>query len=159
MSALQLGILAAAAIAAASAISAPAPADIRRLAWLKGCWEARNARRTIEEHWLAPRGHTMVNVGRTVRGDSLFEYELVVVREQGERFAYEAHPSGQPTATFLSIEASDSTVVFENREHDFPQRVGYRRVGRDSLLAWIEGTVKGNIRRVEFPYQRASCEE
>lgn len=159
MKALQLVILLAGTLVAAAAVSAPAPVAISRLGWLKGCWESRNEKRSIEEHWLAPRGHTMVNVGRTVRGDSLFEYELVVLRERGERFAYEAHPSGQPTATFLSIEASDSTVVFENPGHDFPQRVGYARVGRDSLLAWIEGTVKGNVRRVEFPYRRVGCEE
>src|SRR5687767_4613821 len=105
------------------------PAGIQRLAWLQGCWEVVSPERTVEEHWMAPRGKSMVGVGRTVRGDSLVEYELVVVREQGDRLAYEAHPSGQPTAVFLSRAVSDSSVVFENLEHDFPQRVGYTRSG------------------------------
>ena len=108
---------------------------------------------------MAPRAHTMINVGRTVRGDSLFEYELVILREQGERFAYEAHPSGQPATVFLSIAANDSTVVFENPEHDFPQRVGYRKAGADSLIAWIEGTADGRTRHIEFAYGRVNCEE
>ena len=34
----------------------------------------------------------MVGVGRTVRGDTLVEFELVVIREQGNQLAYEAHP-------------------------------------------------------------------
>ncbi len=150
-------------VAGVAGASGPAPAaepaGIQRLAWLKGCWSAANARRTIDEHWLAPRAHTMINVGRTVRGDSLFEYELVVLREQGERFAYEAHPSGQRSTVFLSIAANDSTVVFENAKHDFPQRVGYRRVRADSLIAWIEGSVAGKTRHIEFPYRRVNCEE
>lgn len=43
--------------------------------------------------------------------------------------------------------------------HDFPQRVGYRLVSPDSLVAYIEGSVPGagRTRRVEFPYRRAPC--
>jgi hypothetical protein len=48
-------------------------------------------------------------------------------------------------------------VVFENREHDFPQRVGYERTAGDELLAWIEGARQGRSRRIEFHYHRASC--
>ena len=106
---------------------------------------------------MAPRGTSMVGMGRTVRGNSLVEYELVVVREQAGRLAYEAHPSGQPSAVFLSQTISDASVMFENLQHDFPQRVGYQRTGSDALLAWIEGTQNGQLRRVEFPYRRAVC--
>jgi hypothetical protein len=52
---------------------------------------------------------------------------------------------------------TDTTVVFENPQHDFPQRVGYERKGGDALLAWIEGTRNGQTRRVEFPYRRVAC--
>ena len=54
--------------------------------------------------------------------------------------------------------ASETSVVFENPEHDFPQRVGYRRDGADGLQAWIEGQANGKSRRVDFSYQRARCE-
>ena len=47
--------------------------------------------------------------------------------------------------------------MFENAAHDFPQRVGYRVAGGDSLLAWIEGTRDGQVRRIEFPYRRVAC--
>ncbi len=145
-------------VSAVAAVAAPVTSHIiERVGWLTGCWEQSSPDRTVEEHWLPPRGGTMINVGRTVRADSLFEYELVVLRERGERLAYEAHPSGQETATFLSRELSDTTAVFENPAHDFPQVVGYRLIGPDSLLAWIEGTRNGRVRRVEFPYRRTGC--
>jgi hypothetical protein len=136
---------------------AQAPTGIARVAWLQGCWEMSSPQRTVEEHWMSPRGKTMIGSGRTVRGDQLVEYELVILREQDDRLAYEAHPSGQPSAVFLSKTIGDSMVVFENPEHDFPQRVGYQRDRPDALLAWIEGTVKGQPRRVEFAYTRAAC--
>lgn len=106
---------------------------------------------------MAPRGGAMLGVGRTVRGDSLAEYELIVLRESEAGLAYEAHPSGQAVATFTAREASDSVVVFSDPTHDFPQRVGYRRVGADSLVAWIEGERGGRTRRIEFPYRRVRC--
>jgi hypothetical protein len=58
----------------------------------------------------------------------------------------------------MATTASDATVVFENPEHDFPQRVGYKRNGSDALDAWIEGRANGKSRRVDFSYQRARCE-
>ena len=126
------------------------------VAWLTGCWEYTSGSRTVEEHWLAPRARTMMNAGRTVQGDKLVEFETVVLREQDGRLAYEAHPSGQPSAVFLSQRIADRDVVFENLQHDFPQRVGYKRDG-DSLLGWIEGTRNGQTRRTEFPYHRVAC--
>lgn len=130
---------------------------IEQVAWLQGCWVSASAQRVVEENWTAPRGRSMIGVSRTVRGDSLVEYELVVLRAQPGALVYEAHPSGQPAGAFTAATASDTAVVFENRLHDFPQRIGYRRVGADSLVAWIEGSIAGRSRRVEFAYARARC--
>lgn len=132
------------------------PRGIHQVAWLEGCWEAASGARTVEERWMGPRGDNMLGVSRTVRDGRLVEYELIVLREQGGQLAYHAHPSGQPSAVFLSRTVSGSRVVFEHAEHDFPQRVGYERTG-DSLLAWIEGTRDGKARRVDFPYRRVPC--
>jgi hypothetical protein len=129
---------------------------VEQVGWLAGCWEYSTAQRTVEEQWMAPRGHTMLSAGRTTQGDTLAEYEMVLIREQGGRLAYESHPSGQPSAVFLSRTVSENEVVFENLQHDFPQRIGYRRDG-DSLLAWIEGPRNGQTRRVEFHYRRVAC--
>ena len=130
---------------------------IERLAWLQGCWETVSPGRTVEEQWMAPRGKSMIGVGRTVRGDTLVEYELMLIREQGDLLAYEAHPSGQPAAVFLSRTIGAARVVFENLQHDFPQRIGYERRRSDMLLAWIEGSQQGQLQRIEFPYRRAAC--
>jgi hypothetical protein len=135
----------------------PAASSLARLAWLQGCWEARFPAVTIEENWMAPRGDSMVGVSRTVREARLIEHELVILREAGGVFTYEAHPAGQPAATFTAAEVGDSSIVFRNPEHDYPQEVGYRRVGADSLVAWIDGQSQGKPRKIEFPYARVRC--
>ena len=134
----------------------PQSPKVEQVAWLAGCWQYVNGERTVEEQWMAPRGHTMISTGRTTQGDRLAEYELVLIREQSGQLAYKSHPSGQPSAVFLSRTVGENEVVFENLQHDFPQRIGYRRDG-DSLHAWIEGPRNGQTRRVEFPYKRVAC--
>lgn len=105
---------------------------------------------------MAPRARTMLGMGRTVEGEKLIEYELVLIRERNGRLAYEAHPSGQPAGVFVSKSIGEREAIFENLQHEFPQRVGYRRNG-DALLAWIDGERNGRVQRVEFPYRRAAC--
>jgi Domain of unknown function (DUF6265) len=130
---------------------------IDALAWLQGCWAFTRGERTVEEHWMTPRGGSMLGTSRTVVGDALREFELVVLREQDGHLAYQAHPSGQASAVFVSSTVAEAEIVFENLQHDFPQRIGYRRVGPGELLAWIEGPRQGETRRIEFPYRRAEC--
>ena len=132
--------------------------SIDRVRWIAGCWAAQNAQRTIYEQWTSPQGGAMLGTSRTVSGDTLVEYEFVVLREQGDRLAYQAHPSGQATTIFLSTSVSDSSVIFENLQHDFPQRVGYDRRGADSVVAWISGPRGATIRRIDFRYGRVACE-
>jgi hypothetical protein len=137
-------------------VTAPPPL-IARVGWLAGCWERRDGDRLVEEHWMAPRGAMMLGMGRTVRGDTLVEYEQVRIYERGGSLVYAASPSSQEPAEFVSTTVSDSLAVFENLAHDFPQRVVYRRAGADSLDASVEGTSRGKRRTVRFPYARASC--
>lgn len=139
-----------------SAVVAAAP-GIGGLAWLAGCWESPGSGPVVEERWSPPRGGSMLGTSRTVRGDSLVAWEFLLLRERGGRLVYRAHPSGQSAAEFVATVVTADSVIFENPEHDFPQRIGYRRTG-DSLLGWIDGVRNGQSRRAEFPYVRRRCE-
>src|SRR5829696_103049 len=143
--------------ATAAAQAAQAAIRIAPVSWLAGCLEMRSANRVVEEQRMAERGGTMLGMGRTVGGRGLSDYELTLIKEDGARLLFEAHPKGQPPATFVARVANSDSVVFEAPEHDFPRRVGYRRIGADSVLAWVEGTVNGKDRRIEFPYRRVAC--
>jgi len=150
---------------AAALVLLPSPAFSQaaaspRLAWLQGCWRIDAGNRIVEEQWSAPRGGTLLGSSRTVRDDKTIEHEFVIVRETADgRLAYEVSPSGRAPTVFTSISLDDGGVVFENLQHDFPQRVAYQRKGED-LLAWIEGPAKnapGQLRRIDYPYRKVAC--
>lgn len=106
---------------------------------------------------MAAGGGIMLGMGRTVRGDTLVEYEQLRIYPREGSLVYAANPSGQEPAEFVSTTVSDTLVVFENPAHDFPQRIVYRRIGADSLAASVEGVSRGKQRVQRFPYARASC--
>jgi hypothetical protein len=134
------------------------PSPVARLAWLAGCWQqtGRNGQ-VVDEEWMAPRAGLMVGMGRTVRGDSVIEYEHLRIFSRAGHAIYHAEPSGQTPAEFSARSVTDTLVLFENPQHDFPQRIIYRRRGSDSLLARVEGSMNGRARGFDFPYARVRC--
>jgi hypothetical protein len=155
--------LAAAVLGAASAWVGPAAraddAALARLAWLGGCWASLSAEPGSLEHWMPPAGGTMLGMSRTVRQGRSVEHEFMQVRAAaGGTLVFVAHPSGQPGATFPLLQQSDTEVVFQNLQHDFPQRVAYRMDGEARLTARIEGMRNGLLRVIEFPMVRTRCE-
>ena len=135
----------------------PAPV-VKTLSWMSGCWQQSGTNgRLIDEQWMTPRGETMLGMARTVRGDSLVEYEQLRLFQRAGKAVYHAVPSGQPPADFTAAAVSDTMVVFENPQHDYPQRIIYRKRGADSIVARIEGTENGRFRGIDFPRARARC--
>jgi hypothetical protein len=49
-------------------------------------------------------------------------------------------------------------VVFENLQHDFPQRIIYRSLSGDRLAARIEGVRGGLLKGIDYPMKRVNCE-
>jgi hypothetical protein len=70
---------------------------------------------------------------------------------------YDAHPSGQRRTEFRAVGVSGDSVVFQNPQHDFPQRIIYKKVGADSLIARIEGDRAGRRQPTTFSYRRIDC--
>lgn len=140
----------------ASATAATASADpIDGLAWLAGCWSSVGGEPGSGECWLAPAGGAMIGLSRTVRGGKVVAHELVQIRQVDGVLAYVALPSGQSEATFPLARSGPFELVFENPEHDFPQRIVYRLDG-DRLDARIEGAMDGTERSIPFPMVRAA---
>jgi Domain of unknown function (DUF6265) len=136
----------------------PPPAlSMENIRWLAGCLEMRSGDRLVEEQRMDLRSGSMLGMARTTTQKGLMEYELTLIRETAGKILFEAHPSGQPSAIFSATSANADSVVFEAPEHDYPQIVGYRRAGQDSVIAWIDGKQGAKRRRVEFPYRRVPC--
>jgi Tol biopolymer transport system component len=133
---------------------------IDRAAWIAGCWELRATNRLTHEMWMPPAGGSMMGASRTASLTATREFEHLRITTDGARLVYTALPSGQRETSFPSTQLSDTLLVFENLQHDFPQRIIYRRRGTDSVIARVEGPGPNNtMRGFNIPMRRSSCTE
>ena len=132
---------------------------IERLEWISGCWVMDDGKERTEETWMKPAGQSMVGMSRTVAGGKTVHTEHLQIRETNGQIAYiVALGMGAKPTVFKLIKSSDNEVVFENPEHDFPQRIIYRRESADALFARIEGAEKGVNKAMDFRYKRSTCD-
>jgi hypothetical protein len=152
------GLLAAPLASDGAALPRPDPVAVERVGWLAGCWEGTMASGAVyEEVWLPPRGGTLAGVARMTRGGRTFSIESMTIVDDDGTLVYLARPAGQAETPFRAVEVSSTAAVFENPDHDFPQRIVYRHTSPDSLHARIEGVRGGEPRSLDFPLARVHC--
>jgi hypothetical protein len=134
------------------------------LSWLYGCWGGNVNQRNFREQWMPLRGGVMLGIGSTVFQDKLSSYEYLRIETRPDGVFYVALPSGQKEESFKLVSAASDDVAtvftFSNPEHDFPQRIIYRRASEGWLYATVEGRVKGEERdrQIVYPMRRIDCE-
>ncbi len=140
--------------------TAQAAPTVGSVSWIAGCWEINDTarERIVQEQWMKPAGGVMLGMARTIRAGRLVNWEFTrLIEKDGEVF-YVAKPSQNAAETFFKlVKSSPNEAVFENPEHDFPQRIIYRRSG-DKLTARIEGTNDGKPAAMDYPFTKSACE-
>ena len=127
---------------------------VEALGWMTGTWVSESPRGRVAETWLGPGNGLMVAANLSTFANGRKSFEFLRIAETSEGFSYLASPGGKAPVEFKLKELAQRRVVFENASHDFPQRVLYWREG-DSLVARIEGTVRGESRSQEWRFSRA----
>lgn len=142
-------------LAAALSLAVPAFAadSLADVSWIAGQWRATQGDgAVVTETWLPAEGGVMPGISRTIEGGK-GRVEFMRIDEKGGQIAFTAIVGRQPPTTFVAKSRTADEVVFENPEHDFPQRVIYRRCG-EKLCAAIEGTMNGKLERMAWTYDR-----
>lgn len=120
------------------------------LDWLVGCWESFE--NYSKEVWVKNPDGTLLGFSASIERNEIAFYELLYIREVGGVLTYTAHPSGQNPAVFVISDRDEQRLVFENPQHDYPQRIVYEREG-DALTAAI--SLLNGGRRLSFTQE--SC--
>jgi hypothetical protein len=120
------------------------------LDWMAGTWVMDKPGEKVTETWIGPTSGTLVGVNLSQWPDRL-TFEFLRISDLPDGMIYYASPIGGKPVEFKFKEASDKRVVFENKEHDFPQRIMYWREG-DVLAARVEGDVQGRLRSQEWRF-------
>lgn len=127
-----------------------------QLAWLSGHWQGGSSGRITEELWLPPAGGLMLGLNRDVGPDGKAFFEYLRLERTGGGIFYRALPRGGTTTSFKLVERTAGKVVFENKAHDFPQRIIYHLTTPNTLQVTIEGEVNGKTESRGWTWTRLS---
>jgi len=150
---------------ASTGAAAPVSTDvnsIESLAWLHGCWNGTVNQRNFREQWSPVRAGMLIGASSTTTQGKVQDFEFLRIEQRPDGVFYVAMPGGKDATAFklggITTDGPDSTFSFTNGANEFPQEIQYRRASEGWLYATIQGTLKGQERKVIFPMRRIDCE-
>jgi hypothetical protein len=128
---------------------------VSQLNWLVGTWKMNAGSGYVIEQWKQLNDSTLGGKSLFVKvpGDSILQESIELSLRKGE-WSYNptvVDQNNKRPVKFRLIFIGKGEFICENRSHDFPQRIAYRRI-EDSLFASIEGTRNGKYSKVNFDF-------
>jgi len=125
--------------------------------WLAGEWHFDLGKKVIVEKWQEVSVNTFEGVSYSIQkesNDTTFSESLRLLEMSGDIF-YLPYVSHNPhPVPFKLISTKSDSMIFENKDHDFPTRIIYIKNGIDNFTARVEGTRKGKKSSFELNYKR-----
>lgn len=123
-----------------------------------GVWETVSEGMTNYERWDINPDSTLSGFDFVIgsKGDTAV-FEKLEILKKGDNVYYIATVEGQnggKAIYFQMIEWTKNVFVFENKEHDFPQRIMYYIKNDSQFNVIIEGPDKDKIKSIEFIFFR-----
>ena len=126
--------------------------------WLKGSWTMKMKRGTIMESWHPYNDSMMLgeSIMVSLTGQSNVLENLKLSYQSGTYY-YISKVKGQNNeqeVKFRITSHSENGFVAENPEHDFPKRITYQLVNKDSIHAFIDGGPSMPDKKSDFYFSR-----
>lgn len=124
---------------------------------LEGIWKMTTKRGVVFEEWKKINKDSLHAKSYFLKGADTITNERIALTKTKAGIYYtpvvENQNNKQPIA-FKMTKAETNSFVFENPAHDFPKRIVYRFVTKDSLHAFIDdGTDTGKKQNFYFKRQ------
>ncbi|MBK9099054.1 MAG: hypothetical protein IPM14_13215 [bacterium] len=117
-----------------------------------GKWKMISDNIEYFEEWELLNEKELAGAGfSTAEGDTILS-ERLFLKKFDDTWTYVAMPSNQNITLFALTDFSVRKFIFQNDEHDFPQKIIYEFLEDGKLTAAIEGIVSGEVKRREFNY-------
>jgi len=128
-------------------------AELEKANWFLGRWENKTPEGTFSEEWKVENDSFLLGKSFFIKeNDTLFSETVRLVQRGNDLFYIVTVPNqneAKPVEFKLTSSSSDY-LVFENPEHDFPKKISYQLVTKDSLYAEISGDGKSQ----GFPFKK-----
>jgi hypothetical protein len=119
--------------------------ELKKAEWFLGRWENKSDQGDLSETWTRESNSSFRGASYfVIAGDTVFE-EQILLQEVDGKLIYSPtiadQNNGKPI-DFTMTRSGKNELVFENKQHDFPQKITYT-LRNDSLVAVISGKRDG----------------
>lgn len=125
--------------------------------WIVGSWKGVLGQGVSVENWTKLNDSTLSGAGLFIKGNVNIAEESILLYQKGNELFYmptvKNQNDGKPVIFKMSI-MTPKKMIFENMQHDFPQKITYIQMAADSMVATISGIDKGMMRSESFPMTR-----
>jgi len=131
--------------------------NISLFKWLNGSWTMAEKDGVVTEEWKLINDSLMEGRSDFIKRDTIIPFETIKLYKKDTSFYYEAKAAGQNNELpvgFRITSISDTSFVAENPEHDFPKRITYQLITKDSFHAFIDGGPSMSEKKSDFYYSR-----
>jgi hypothetical protein len=131
---------------------------IKSANWLLGKWETKTAEGTLSESWKQLNDSTFQGESFFIKNKDTLHFESILLQQNGEELFYNATVKGQnenKAVTFKMTVGTEKQLVFENPKHDYPQKITYSQIKKDSLVASISGVQLGKPSSEKFGMKKS----
>ncbi|MFT4629678.1 MAG: hypothetical protein ACI8PV_000792 [Dinoroseobacter sp.] len=112
------------------------------LEWLNHRWVSKTDSNISVESWVRVSDESFEGIGETIdinSGKENFSASVRILQMNGQVFYLAKVKQNPLPVAFKSIECSQRVAIFENTEHDFPQRLEYRHESDNVLKVIVSG--------------------
>lgn len=130
---------------------------LQSLTWLLGKWHTESVNSISEEIWYAVSPYTFEGKGMTISkstGDTVFVEKLWIIDTGGELFYIAKVAENEYPVSFKLSALTQQTVLFENPEHDYPQKISYSLAEGGKLFTTVIGNRSGKEGKLELQYNK-----
>ncbi len=119
--------------------------------FLEGTWKSENSE--VYEHWNLLNNQTLKGFSYKIKNGEMIVSEYLDISGTDDNVIYTATVINQNHGKGIDFKLtkSDSIYVFENPDHDFPQRIVYRKQSETDMLVQISG---GNQNSFEYKMKK-----
>lgn len=131
--------------------------EIKNVEWLIGIWENKTDRGSVYESWTKLNENELSGKSYVLKGKDTIVFETMRIIKEDNNLFYIPTVQGQNNdlpVRFSLKKITETELVFENPEHDFPQIISYTKTGKKSLVAEILGNVNGKDVKESFSMKK-----
>lgn len=122
--------------------------------WLLGNWENNSANGNLSETWKKINDSTFQADSYFIKNKDTLHFEKIQLNQKGEELFYVSTIKGQNNdkpIVFKLTNAPEKQLVFKNLKHDYPQKISYTQITKDSLVIEISGIQQGKPSSEKYP--------